>query len=99
MILKFDDDVYTANADGGTLLAKQAALAKTTIQIASLDGSNTRWTRLTEPCLLVVSRGKTVRLSGDEIDELITACNANGEFALGGGDAPRPDNRILSASG
>jgi hypothetical protein len=88
MILRFDDDVFTANADGGLLLAKQAAQAKTTIQIASLDGSNTRWTRLTEPCLLVVSRGKTVRLSGDEIDELIAACNANGEFAFGGGDSP-----------
>ena len=88
MILKFDEDVYTANADGGKLLAKQAALAKTTIQIASLDGSNTRWTRLNEPGLLVVSRGKTVRLSGDELDELMAACNANGEFAFGGGDTP-----------
>lgn len=83
MILKFDDDVYTANVDGGLLLAKQAAQAKTSIQIASLDGSNTRWTRLTEPCLLVVSRNNTVRLSGDEIDDLIAACNANGEFAFG----------------
>jgi len=84
MILKFDDDIYTANADGGRLLAKQAAQAKTMIQIASLDGSNTRWTRLAEPCLLVVSRGKTVRLSGDEIDELIAACESDGEFAFGG---------------
>ena len=88
MILTFDDDVYSANADGGRLLARQAELAKTTVQIASLDGSNSRWTRLTEPCLLVVSRGKTVRLSGDEIDDLIAACNANGEFAFGGGDTP-----------
>lgn len=87
MILRFDEDVYTANADGGRLLAKQAAQAKTTIQIASLDGSNTRWTRLTEPCLLVVSRNKTVRLSGDEIDDLIAACNTDGEFAFGG-DTP-----------
>ncbi len=41
MVLLFDDDVYTSNEDGARLLATQSEKAKTTVQIASLDGTNT----------------------------------------------------------
>lgn len=83
MILKYDDDVYTANADGGRLLANQAAKAKTTTQIASLDGTSPAWTPLGEPCLLLVSRGRAIHLSGADLDKLISACNQDGDFVVG----------------
>ena len=83
MVIRFDDDVYFSEANGSRLLAAQAAKARTSIQIASLDGTNTSWTELIEPCLLIVSRGKTIRVSGEEIDELILACQQDTEFGVG----------------
>lgn len=83
MNLFFDDDVYTSNEDGARLLARQAEKAKATVQIASMDGSNTAWTRLNAPGLLLVSRGKTVRVSGKELDDLISVCHADGDYVVG----------------
>jgi hypothetical protein len=83
MVLLFDDDVYTSSKEGARLLAKQAEKAKTTVQIASMDGSNTAWTRLNAPGLLLVSRGKTVRISGQDLDDLITVCKRDGDFIVG----------------
>lgn len=83
MVLLFDDDVYTSNKDGARLLARQAEKAKTTVQVASLDGSNTAWTRLNAPGLLLVSRGKTVRISGKELDDFISVCHDDGDFIVG----------------
>jgi hypothetical protein len=83
MVLRFDDDVYFSDVNGGRLLATQAAKARTSIQIASMDGTNTRWTELIEPCLLIVSRSKTIRVSGKELDELILACEQDTEYAVG----------------
>jgi len=83
MLLLFDDDVYSSNKDGARLLARQAEKAKTTVQIASMDGSNTAWTRLNAPGLLLVSRGKTVRISGKELDDLISVCQDDGDFIVG----------------
>ena len=86
MVIRFDDDVYFSEANGSRLLAAQAAKARTSIQIASLDGTNTSWTELIEPCLLIVSRGRTIRVSGEEIDELILACQQDTEFGVGKGE-------------
>ncbi len=83
MVLLFDDDVYTCDKHGSRLLATQAAKAKTTTQIASLDGSNPVWTPLGEPCLLLVSRGRAIHLSGEELDKVIAACNQDGDFVVG----------------
>jgi len=83
MVLQFDDDVYRSSEDGARLLAKQAEKAKTMVQITSMDGSNTAWTRLNAPGLLLVSRGKTVRISGKELDDLITVCKRDGDFIVG----------------
>ncbi len=83
MMILFDDDVYTSNNDGARLLARQAEKAKTTVQIASMDGSNSAWARLNAPGLLLVSRGKTVRVSGQELDDLIAVCKQDGDFLVG----------------
>jgi hypothetical protein len=83
MNLLFDGDVYSTNEDGACLLAKQAGKAKTSVQVASMDGSSPSWVPLTEPGLLVVSRGKAIRLSGDELDALIAVCKRHGVFCLG----------------
>ena len=85
MVLQFDDDIYTADEAGARLVATQAEKAKTTVQVASMDGSNTAWTRLNAPGLLLVSRGKTFRISGTGLDDLILACQRNVEFAVGHG--------------
>ena len=83
MVLLFDDDIYTSNEDGARLLATQSEKAKTTVQIASLDGTNTAWSLLNAPGLLLVSRGKTIRVSGKELDDLISVCLGDGEFIVG----------------
>ena len=83
MNLLFDGDVYSTNKDGARLLATQAAKATTSVQVASLDGSSPSWVSLTEPGLILVSRGKAIRLSGPELDALIAVCKQHGEFFVG----------------
>ncbi len=83
MNLLFDGDVYSANEDGARLLARQAQKAKASAHVASLDGSSPSWVPLTEPCLVLVSRGKAIRLSGSELDSLISVCKRHGEFFVG----------------
>lgn len=82
MVLLFDDDVYSSDMCGGRLLAKQAAKAKTSVQVASFDGSSPSWIPL-EPCLLLVSRGRAIRLAGEELNMLIAACEEDGDFVVG----------------
>lgn len=83
MILMFNNDVFTAATEGARMLADQAAKARTSVQIASLDGSNTNWTKLSQPCLLLVNRGETRRVSGLELDALILACHQDAVFSVG----------------
>lgn len=83
MLLLFDDDVFTSNRDGARLLARQAENAKTTVQIASLDGTDTAWSMLNAPGLLLVNRGRTIRVSGKALDDLISACLEDREFVVG----------------
>lgn len=88
MILRYDDDLYECGEEGSRLLAAQAARARMSVQIASLDGTNSRWSSLNVPGLLLVSRGKTLRLSGAELDALIAACEQDAEFAVGDQEQP-----------
>jgi hypothetical protein len=83
MNLLFDGDVYSTDEDGARLLARQAERAKTSVQIASLDGSSPSWVPLSDPCLVLVSRRKAVRLTGKELDALISVCKRHGEFFVG----------------
>lgn len=78
MEIVFEDEVFSSDDDGAHLFAEQATKAKTTVQIASLDGSSPAWIPL-EPCLLVVSRGRAIRVQGAELDNLISACRARME--------------------
>jgi hypothetical protein len=76
MVIKVNDDVFTSTKEGARMLAEQASRARTSVQVASLDGT-------TQPCLLLVNRGETLRISGAELDALILACQLDAEFAVG----------------
>ncbi len=83
MNLFFDGDVYSSTDDGVRRLARQAEKAKTSVQVASLDGSSPSWVPLTQPGLVIVSRSKGVRLCGKELDDLIAVCKRHGQFFVG----------------
>jgi len=83
MRIRFDDDVFTSNIDGTSLLAEQAAKARSTVQIASLDGSTTTLPRQMSPCLLLVNRGQTTRFTGESLEAFIEACREDGDIHVG----------------
>jgi len=83
MLIQFDGDVFTSNREGANLLAEQATKARSTVQIATLDGSNTTWPRQTSPCLLLVNRRQTVRYIGENLDAFIEACRHDGDIHVG----------------